>query len=74
MSEDLPQIRPNAARGAQTVARCHARLEAHRKKLEEIARRPDPRVVTAERLVLAGACFAYLVSMVGNVLRSISPQ
>lgn len=71
MNEELPLIRPNAARGARTVVHCHARLEAHRKKLEARARVPLPKRVTAERLVLVGACFAYLVSMVGNLLQII---
>lgn len=71
MSEDLPQIRPNAARGAQTVARCHARLEARRQRLEKAG---TPKAVTAERFVLVGTCFAYLVSMVGTLARMIAPQ
>jgi hypothetical protein len=74
MSEDLPLIRPNAARGAQTMQRCHARLEAHRRKLEESARTPASKTVTTERLVLVGACAAYLLSMAGNILRTLDLQ
>jgi hypothetical protein len=71
MTETLPPLTPDPARGARTMARCHARLEAHRRKIEERARTPHPKAIAAERLVLAGACFAYLVSMVGNLLRLI---
>jgi len=71
MTEMLPQLTPDAARGARTIARCYAELEAHRRRLEERARTPDPRVVAAERLLLAGACVAYIVSMAGDVLRMI---
>jgi hypothetical protein len=69
MSEDLPLIRPNAARGTQTLARCHARLEAHRRRLEKSDRTPVPKLVVAEQFVLVGACAAYLLSMANNVLR-----
>jgi hypothetical protein len=72
MIEHLPTLTPDTARGARTVARCHARFEAHRRKLEESARSPVPRTVATERLVLVGACTAYLVSMAGNILRTLN--
>lgn len=73
MSEELPLIRPNDGRGAQTIARCHDRLAAHRRKLEQDARKPT-RAVVAERFVLVGVCAAYLVSMAGDLIKVISPR
>jgi hypothetical protein len=66
MTEYLPILTPDAARGLRVVSRCHARLAARRKTLEP--RRPKPFMVAAERLFLAGACLVYLISMAGNVL------
>lgn len=72
MTDNLPMLTPDAARGARTLARCHARLEAHRHELEAQAARANQRAATAERLILAGASLAYLVAMAGNVLRIVS--
>jgi hypothetical protein len=74
MIENLPSLTPDAARGARTMSRCHSRLEAQRARLEAKARKPGPKVIAAERLVLVGACFAYLVSMVGNLLQIIDSR
>jgi hypothetical protein len=71
MIENLAPLTPDATRGARTISRCHGRLEAHRARLEAKARKPGPKVIAAERLVLVGACFAYLVSMVGTLLQII---
>jgi hypothetical protein len=67
--ENLPILTPDAARGARTMSRCHERLAARRHKVESL-NRPSPRraAATVERLLLASACVAYLVSMAGNVL------
>ena len=69
MIENLPLLTPDAARGARTMARCHQRLAARRHKVESRNRPPAWRAaVTAEHLLLASLCVAYLVSMAGNVL------
>lgn len=74
MSEDLPVLRPDSARSARTIARCRARLEAQRRKLEQDGLKPARNVGAAERFVLAGACFAYLVSMAAHLLKTIDPR
>lgn len=74
MNDSLPLLVPDAGRNARTLARCHARLEAHRRKLEDQAQTPALQGVRTERLVLAGACFAYLAAVVGNVLRTIAAR
>ena len=71
MIETLPTLTPDAARGAKTMARCQAKLAVRRRKEEARNRRPAPRIVTAERLLLAGVCVMYLISMAGNVLFAI---
>lgn len=70
MSEELPVLRPDSTRAARTVARCHARLEAQRRKRETAARTPDARLVVAERFALVGTCAAYLLAMAGNLLKT----
>ncbi|MFM8533197.1 MAG: hypothetical protein ACKOEC_06345 [Acidimicrobiia bacterium] len=72
MNEALPLIRPTPARGARTVARCHAALAAHRRRLERDARTPMPKAAIAERFVLVGACVAYLLAMAGDILRTLN--
>jgi hypothetical protein len=68
---DLTPLTPDAARRARTLARCHDRLAARRAAIEARDRRPSPKTVAAERLVLAGLCVAYLISMAGTVLQVI---
>jgi hypothetical protein len=72
MIEDLPILRPDAARGANTIARCHDRLAARRRKIERRQRQPDQGTAAVERLVLAGLCVVYLVAMAGDVLSIVS--
>jgi hypothetical protein len=69
MTENLPLLTPDTARGARTKSRCHERLAARRRRLEARSRPPHRRVtLSVERLLLASLCVAYLVSMAGNVL------
>jgi hypothetical protein len=68
MIENLPLVRPDARRGAKTVARCHARLSAQRGKIEARNRTRNSLALGAERLLIAGCCVAYLIAMVGDVL------
>jgi hypothetical protein len=68
MIENVPLLMPDPSRSANTVARCHDRLAARRRQIEARNRPPGPRFVAVERLLLAGLCLAYLVSMAGNVL------
>jgi hypothetical protein len=71
MSETLQTLTPDAARGARTMARCHGKLAARRQREDDRKRRPNPRSLTAERLLLTGVCVIYLISMASNVLRAI---
>jgi hypothetical protein len=69
MIENLPVLTPDAARCARTMARCHERLAARRRKVESRSRRPRQRgAVTVQHLVLGSVCAAYLVAMAVNVL------
>lgn len=67
MIDNLVRLTPDESRSARTVARCHERLAARRRKIE--ARRSAPRSrAMAERMVIAGVCVAYLISMAGELL------
>jgi len=68
MNENLPLLAPDSSRGERTRARCHNRLGARRQRLEARKRRPNPAAVAMERLLLAGVCVVYLISMAGNVI------
>jgi hypothetical protein len=74
MIDDLPMLVPDAARGARTRARCHRTLAARRRHTEARDRRADTKAVVAERLLFAGVCVIYIMSMTGNVLRLIRPH
>ena len=75
MIEDLPLLAPNASRTAKTIARCHDRLAAQRRRRAERDqannearnRQPGARA-RAERLLVAGFCVAYLIAMAGDLL------
>ncbi len=71
MIETLPLLTPDASRSANTMARCHNRLAARRRRIEARSRPPSQRGVAMERLMLAGLCVVYLVSMAGDVLSII---
>jgi hypothetical protein len=71
MTETLPILKPDAARGARTKARCHDLLAARRRRVEAPSRPPGPRALAAERLVVAGLCTAYLIAMAGDILRVV---
>ncbi|HWI18306.1 MAG TPA: hypothetical protein VNT81_11200 [Vicinamibacterales bacterium] len=66
MTERLPTLAPDAARGIRVLNHCHAMLAERRKRLEP--RRPHPMALAAERLILVGACLVYLISVAGNVI------
>jgi len=76
MIENLPLLTPNASRSATTIARCHDRLAARRRRRAErdkanIAARNRPSVARApgtERLLVVGFCCAYLIAMAGDLL------
>jgi len=68
MIENLPLLTPDASRSAKTVARCHDRLAARRRKTEARSRASNPRALGAERLLVAGFCVAYLIVMAGDLL------
>jgi hypothetical protein len=68
MIENLPLVTPDASRGARTIARCHDRLAARRRKIEVRHRAPNPRAPGAERLLVACFCVAYLIAMAGDLL------
>ena len=74
MIHDLPLLAPDAARGAETRTRCHHRLAARRQRLEWRNRPAEPAAIVAERLLFAGVCMVYLISMAGNLLRMIGPR
>ena len=67
MIESLPLLTPDALRRAKTIARCHDRLAARRRKIETRHRR-GARALGAERLLVAGFCVAYLIAMAGDLL------
>lgn len=67
MIENLPLVTPDASRSARTIARCHDRLAARRRKMEVRSRAPNPRAVGAERLLVACFCVAYLIAMAGDL-------
>ena len=73
MIENLPVLTPDAARRAHTMARCHDRLAAGRRRLESRKRAPNSNVPAVDRLLAAGLCVAYLVSMANNILRVVAP-
>lgn len=68
MIEDLARLTPDTLRNATTVARCHDRLAAKRRKTEARNRAPKMRAFGAERLLAAGFCVAYLIAMAGDLL------
>lgn len=67
MIENLPLLTPDTARSEVTLARCHDRLAARRRKIEARTRAPGRRART-ERLLVAGLCVAYLIAMAGDLL------
>lgn len=71
MIENLPLLAPDAARGARIMARCHHKLAAQRRRIEARNRPARPKEAAVERLLLAGLCVVYLLSMAGNVLALI---
>lgn len=71
MTEQLPHLTPGAARAARTLARCHDKLAAQRARIEARNRPADPNTLATERLFLIGACAVYLVSMAGNIVRTL---
>ncbi len=68
MIEQLPSLSPDAARTAHTVARCHARMTQHRRRLEAVAM-PPPRGAILERLLVGGVSVIYLAAVAGIVLQ-----
>jgi hypothetical protein len=68
MIENLPLLTPDASRRARTVARCHDRLAARRRRIEARNRAPKTRAPSTERLLVAGFCVAYLIAMAGDLL------
>lgn len=68
MIENLPRLTPDASRSVKTVARCHARLAARRRKIEARNRAPGQKGAAAERLLMAGFCVIYLMAMAGDLL------
>jgi hypothetical protein len=68
MIENLPRLTPDASRSAKTIARCHDRLAARRRKIEARNRPSAARAHGVERLLVAGFCVAYLIAMAGDLL------
>ncbi len=68
MIETLSLLTSDASRSAKTIARCHDRLAARRRKIEARNRPSGARVLSAERLLVAGFCVAYLIAMAGDLL------
>lgn len=70
MNETLTILTPDPERGAQTLARCHARLTKQRRLLDaqdrSTAAAPDP-----ARWVVAGLCAAQLILVANQVVRVI---
>lgn len=73
MIENLPLLTPDASRAAATMSRCHNTLAARRRRIEARNRPPNLKAVAVERLLIAGLCVVYLVSMAGNVLQIVAP-
>ena len=74
MIENLPLLAPDSSRGARTMARCHDKLAAQRRRIEARNRPARPRGAAVERLLLAGLCVVYLISMAGNLLSLSGPR
>ena len=76
MIENLPLLTPDGSLSAKTIARCHDRLDARRRRraerdkanIEARNRAPNPRAIGAERLLVAGFCVVYLIAMAGDLL------
>jgi hypothetical protein len=68
MIENLAQLAPDASRRTRTLARCHERLAAERRRIEARTGASQPRAVGVERLLVVGACVAYLVAMARDIL------
>ena len=68
MIEDLPRITPDASRRARTIARCHDRLGAHRRRIEARSQPRSPRTLAGERLLVVGVCVAYLIAMAADIV------
>jgi hypothetical protein len=68
MIDHLTPMTPDAARRARTMARCHQRLAAGRRRIEARRRGRQPRAVMVERYLLAGVCAAYLIAMAGELV------
>ena len=68
MIENLTLLTPDASRNARTIARCHERLAARRRKIAARNRASKPRAFGADRLLAAGFCVAYLIAMAGDLL------
>ena len=68
MIENLPLLTPDASLSAKTIARCHNRLAARRRKIEARSRPAGQKGSTAERLLVAGFCVAYLIAMAGDLI------
>jgi hypothetical protein len=68
MIENLPLLAPNSKRREETIAHCHARLAARRRRDEARKRPPSPGALGAERLIVAGLCVVYLITMADNLL------
>ena len=68
MIEDLPLLRPDAARSARTVLKCHDRMAARRRRIEARRRSTRPKPIFVEPLLVAGLCVVYLIAMAGEVL------
>ena len=68
MIEDLPRITPDASRTARTIARCHDRLVAQRRRIDALNQPRKPRPLAVERLLVVGVCVVYLLAMAGDIL------
>ena len=68
MIENLPLLTPDASRSAKTMARCHTRLAARRRRIEARNRPAGQKGAAAERLLMAGFCVVYLLAMAGDLL------
>jgi hypothetical protein len=64
MIETLPLLRPDAGRGARTVARCHQRLARRRRHREGAARRAAyARYLAVERALVCAFCVIYITGV-----------
>ncbi len=68
MIVNLQPLTPDRARGARTIARCHDRLAARRRRGEAPAPARPGRALAAERWLAAGLCAIYLLAMAGDLL------